>query len=101
MSEDYTSVEMVLFVADRKVNQLMRELDLFPDYKVFVSAKERATDRTTSRVNDAYIHSLIEKSRSNKEYWIPAIQFGGRLFVADGIREISDGNKTGFVREAA
>lgn len=101
MNKNYTSVEMILFIADRKINQMMKAFDLCPDYKVFVSRKELVSYRTMSKVDDVYVRSLIEKSRDQKDFWIPAIQFGGRMFVADGIMEISDGNKTGFVREAA
>lgn len=90
-----------LFIADKKQNGLMKAFDLCPDYKVFVTGKEEVSFKTKTLVDEAYFLRIIEKSKSQKDYWIPAIQHDGTLYVSPEIMELSDGNKCAFVGKAA
>ena len=51
-----TSVEMTLFIADRKVNQMMKAFDLCHDSKVFVSGTQTVSYQTISKVDYSCPH---------------------------------------------
>lgn len=93
--------EMTLFIADHKINKFMRGFDLRPDYKAYVTRKEFVRFKTTTPINEAYFMNIIEKSKSQKDWWIPAIQHEGVMYVSPEIMELSDGKKVAFVGEAA
>lgn len=86
-----------LFIADKKLNSLMKAMDVCPDYKVFVTGKEDVSFKTKSLVNDGYWMNMIEKSKTQRDYWIPAVQHDGVMYVSPEIMEISDGNKNAFI----
>ncbi len=92
---------MMLYIADMKQNAFMRAVDLRPDYKVYVTGKETVSFKTSTLVNKDYFMRIIEKSKSNHGFWIPAIEHEGVLYVSPEIMELSDGNKIAFVGEAA
>jgi len=86
---------MTLYVADRKINDFMECVDLKPKHKVYVSLMG-VDFETSTLVHEQYFLDLIEKSRTQKGYWIPAIEFCGLIYCAEEIKEISDGNKIIF-----
>lgn len=96
---DKNMAQFTLMIADKNINRLMARFDLCPEYKVFVTAKQMVSFKTDKMVNAAYIHNIIEKSREEKDYWIPAIECCGEMFVAKEIIELSDGNHVMFVRK--
>lgn len=90
-----------LFIADKKQNAFMKAADLCPDYKVFVTGKEAVSFKTKTLVNEQYFMRIIEKSKSQKDFWIPAIEHDGTLYISPEIMELSDGSKVAFVGKAA
>jgi hypothetical protein len=93
-----TNVELTAYVADRKINALMKAADLCPVYKVFVR-EEKLQFQTTTKIDGEYIMNLINVSREGKDIWIPAIQWNGKFYVADGIKELSNGESVCFAGE--
>jgi hypothetical protein len=91
-----TGVECTLYVADRIQNEFMSAFDLCPPYKVFAKTCV-ARFTTTTSVDHSYFQNLIEKSKEQKDAWIPAIVHNGVLYKDPAIREISDGQKIMFV----
>lgn len=95
-------VQLTLWIAHKKTNALMKAFDMRPDYKVFVSGKQCVTFNTSEMVNSKYILNLIEKSKEQDDFWIPAIEHCGALYMSPEIMEISDGKHCYFAgREAA
>jgi len=87
---------MLLFVAHRKINDVMRCCDMRPDYKWFIET-HRATFTKHGEINEAFFMRIIEESKSEPDYWIPAIKFCDSFFVAQNVKILSDGNKEMFV----
>lgn len=92
---------MTMYIADKQQNGLMKAFGLCPDYKVFVTGKETVSFKTTTLVNADYFQRIIEKSKTNKDFWIPAIEHDGAMHVSPEIVELSDGEKCAFVLRAA
>lgn len=88
--------EMTLYIADRQQNAFMKHFDLRPDYKWFIK-RVTVQFKTTSKLNDKYFLNLIEKSKAEKEKWVPAIEFSGTIYCDPSVKELSDGNKVMFV----
>jgi hypothetical protein len=88
--------EMTLYIADRQQNELMRHFDLRPDYKWYIKPIKVAFS-TTTRLSKRYFLNLIEKSKEEKEKWIPAIEFGGTLYCDPSVKELSNGQQIMFV----
>jgi len=86
--------KMTLFIADRKINELMKYFGLKPDYKEFVIPQEISFD-AAAEAN--FFLNLIEKSKTDEKYWIPAIQFGSNLYHDPSVKELSDGQQIMFV----
>lgn len=95
------TTRMTLYIADKQQNRLMKAFDLCPDHKVYVTGKQRVSFKTKLLVDETYIQQMIEKSRSNADFWIPAIEHDGVLHTAPELMELSDGNKVAFVGKAA
>lgn len=87
---------MILFVAHREINEFMRCADLRPEYKWYVEF-HKATFTHSGEINEGFFQSIIEQSRSQEDYWIPAIQFCDSFFVAQNVKILSDGKKEMFV----
>ncbi len=90
-------MKLKLCIADRQINALMKAADLCPDYKVFVTIVEEEIKRKGIDPDETFIRRLIELSKSEKKYWIPAIIHEGLIYAAEGIKEISDGEKIMFI----
>ena len=90
-------MRLTLFIADRKLNSMMTAFDMCPAYKVFVTPKEEEIERKGNDSDKDFILRMIDFSKSLKGYWVPAIMHDGRLYVAEGIKEISDGETIMFV----
>jgi hypothetical protein len=92
-------VEAIMYIADKKINSLMRSCDLNPEYKVFINSTQNVSYETTTKVDADYFMNLIEKSKKEGlDFWIPCIKYNGAMFVSPEIKEISDGEKCMFVR---
>ena len=85
--------EMIVFIADNKKNKLMKAFDLCPDYKVFIEQPVNVKfTRAGTDSDEVFISKVINKSKiSDTIEWIPAVIYKGLFYVAEGIREISDG----------
>ena len=91
----------ILFIADNKLNKWMASFDMWPQYKVFISAKYKVSFETSTLVDRNYWMNIIKKSKEKKDCWIPAIEHDGVLYVSPEIMELSDGNKIAVIRENA
>ena len=90
-------MKLTLLIADRKLNSMMTAFDLCPAYKVFVTPMEQDIERKGTDSDEAFILRLIEFSKAEADYWIPALLHNGKLYAAEGIKEISDGKTIMFV----
>jgi hypothetical protein len=93
-------MKITLYIADRKMNQMMAAFDMCPAYKVFVSMIVSEVERVGTDSDEEFFKRLISLSRKEKDYWIPAISHNGVLYTADEIREISDGNHSVIIPKA-
>jgi len=91
--------EMIIYIADKWKNKMMRNMDVSAPNKWFVETPQKVSFNTTTTVNEDYFMDLIEKSREDKdaEYWIPAISFCNTLYIAPDVEELSDGKKSMFL----
>ena len=84
--------EMTLYIAEGKINDFMKMADVTPQPIAF---------ETTSIVDEAYIYNLIEVSKESNLLglgtWIPAITFCGKTYVDKQVKELSDGQRVGFI----
>lgn len=87
---------MTLYIADRQINEFMKTFDLRPDYKWFIKTVT-VRFKPTKKLNDKFFLNLIEKSKAEKEKWVPAIQFQDKIYCDPSVKELSDGNKCFFV----
>ena len=86
-----------LYMADKKINKWMQAFDMRENHKWFV-VPHSATFSTPTKVNEKYFHKIINKSKkADMEFWIPAIEFGGVLYVHESVAELSDGKRGMFV----
>lgn len=92
-------MRLTLYIADRKTNDFMAAVDLCPSYKVFVKPIEQETERKGVGSDEDFINRIIQLSKSEKDYWIPAVKYNGFVYADEGIREISDGNKIMFIQQ--
>ncbi|MDE3023795.1 MAG: hypothetical protein KGI54_18420 [Pseudomonadota bacterium] len=88
--------QMIFFVADRKINRIMSGFDMRSDCKHFITVKRISFD-TDSDVDDRYIMDMIEKSKENKEFYIPAIMYNGVIYADKNTKILSDGKKEFFL----
>jgi hypothetical protein len=86
-----------LYLADKKRNNFMRGVDLCPQNKAYVTDKETIRFKTSTLVNRQYWLNIIEKSKAEDDFWIPAIEHDGILYVSPEIMELSDGKQVMFV----
>ena len=85
-------MKLTLLVADRKINALTEAFDMRSKDKVFVTRVEQEFELPASP--DTYIMNLIEKSRKEKDFWIPGIVHKGVLYCAKEIKQLCDGRRT-------
>ena len=90
-------MRLTLYIADRRKNQMMAAVDLCPTYKVFVYSFQHEIERKGNDSDKAFISRIINQSKTQKDYWVPAVEYNGLLYADEGIREISDGNRIIFV----
>lgn len=88
--------QMRLFIADNKQNNLMSRLDLRPEYKWFISAQE-VSFKTEKNVDEEYLLKIINESKNNDDFWIPAIDFCGKIYSDPKVKELSDGQNVFFI----
>ena len=93
---DTESQRITLFVADVWKNEMMRCVDLRPDYKWYVTEMPMKItgmdDTTIEKLKDR-----MKASRDNKDFYIPAIKLGNTLIKDDGVKELSDGCTSMFI----
>ncbi len=66
----------------------MRRMDLCPPFKWFV---EHVEITTSTIIDETYIFNIINKSKDNEEFWIPAIIYQHQYFNNPNVEIISDG----------
>lgn len=90
--------QAILFIADREINNFMKACDMCHEHKVFVTSGQTVSFVTSKPVNKEYFMAMIEKSKSQKSFWIPAIAHDGEMYISPEIMEISNGEKIMFLR---
>jgi len=98
MSKTETTT-LTLWLADKRLNEIMAAFDMCPSYKVFVLNK--SSFDTDKEVTKEFLLGIIEKSRSQETFWIPAIEWDGELISAPELKIISDGKHEAFLRSVA
>jgi len=91
--------QMTLFIADKKINEFMSCVDMRHDRKQFYNSKLVTDFETSKVVDDKYILNIIEKSKNEEGYWIPAIEYQGTLYHDPELIELSDGRVSLFLGE--
>ena len=88
-------MKLIPYTADRALNKIMAAVDLCPDYKVFaIRGDPVEIDREGDVPDEAFVLLAINHSKhAAGQFWIPAIEFDSHLYVAEGIKEISDGQR--------
>jgi shikimate kinase len=89
------------FVAENKLNQMMKNLDMCDQGKVYYTPM-RVSFETSTQVNEDYIYKIINESKNYegmKGDWIPAIEYAGVLYIHKEITQLSDGEKILFCRD--
>jgi hypothetical protein len=86
---------VTLFIANKKVNELMQHFDLRPDHKQFIETVKASFERAEPLTSEFFL-DIIEKSKKDKDYWIPVIQFGDVIYKDASVKELSDGNNVMF-----
>jgi hypothetical protein len=104
--KEYT---MTLYVALKEVNDFMKGFDLRADFKWFVQPKEIVIT-TTTLVDEKYIMSFIERSkqaclgnieRAKGDFWIPAVNYLGKLYRDPTVKVLSDGEREYWIGTSA
>lgn len=96
---DLMTHEMTMFIAHRPVNDTMKAFDMRPTCKWYVEP-QKATFSTKTQITPGYFENIIAKSHEKYEeigFWIPAIQYMGNFFRADGVKILSDGKREMFL----
>lgn len=92
-----TKVSARFYRADTQQNQWMQALDLRLEHEWYVTILN-IDFTTTSTVDADFFYELIRKSKTfDKDFWFPAIEHEGVLYVAGGVLKISDGKTFFFV----
>jgi hypothetical protein len=91
---------MTLFIAEKKINKFMQRFTIKPDYKWFVFLK-RVSFVKDSKVTSSHFMKIINESKKEKDFWIPAIKFRGNFYCDKDVKELSDGKRVFFVNKKA
>lgn len=85
---------MTLFVMPDDINDFMESVDMKRKDKVFV-IPHPVTFTYKGEINAGFFENIIDgsfdKNLNPKGFKIPAIEFCGRIYFRNGIKEISDG----------
>lgn len=87
--------EMIMYVAQRELNEMMRCFDLKPDYKWYVTPMK--ADIENPSIDK--IKKLIAESHKHASIYIPAVRCGSEFVVDEGVMELSDGKRIMYVNE--
>jgi hypothetical protein len=95
-------IELILYIADHKINGFMKAADLCPPYKVFITDKQRMeiegkASKWNKRSIKKSIMKLIELSKEQENFWIPVIECNDVLYVSEGIKILSNGEHEMFI----
>ena len=93
--------QMTLYIADHFSNIFMKAADMKPEYKWYITPR-KVTFETSTPITDDYFRKIMDLSKKMQEengYWIPAIKFGGRMYAHKDVKQLSDGNRMGFINE--
>ncbi len=86
---------MILYIANRDINNFMQGADLRPEYKWYVQTYEvNAADPSPEK-----IRNMIELSKKDKKHWIPAVSCGGKFYCDPSVQILSDGDNEMFILE--
>lgn len=88
--------KMTLHIAQRQINDFMQAADLRPEFKWYCESVE-VSFAPPKKVDEKFFQTLMLKSKTNEKFWIPAISYFDNLFVAPGVKILSDGEKEYFV----
>ena len=70
-----------LFIADKTKNKLMKLFDLKEDYKEYVEVTTATlTLKENTEIDENFFMNIIEKSKADNDYWIPAIKYNGVMY---------------------
>jgi len=102
MSDEKMQYEATFYIALRWRNKWMEQFDLREEGKWYVDGMLPVRFSTDTKITPDYFKKIIEESRKaydkgEEDKWMPAIEFCGTLYVADGVKQISDGKKGIFV----
>jgi len=92
--------QMFLFIAENKINEMMKAFDMRLDHKWFVSAHQALIKAEVEVIPETYYQTVIDKSWENREengWWIPVLRVGDKFYKASGVKVISDGEKEMFL----
>ena len=87
-----------LFVADLTHNKFMSAFDMRPDYKWFVVPTE-VSFVTQTPVNEDYFMNIINKSKEDPTFWIPAVKYMDNIYFSPDVKILSDGIREMFIQE--
>jgi hypothetical protein len=90
-------MKVTLYVADRRINQMMKAADLCDSGKVFVAPLAVEINRQGKDSTKAFLERIVKTPSSDESYWIPAVSAEGEMVITDGINQLSDGDKILFV----
>lgn len=92
-------MKLVVYIADKRLNDFMAQFGTCPDYKVFVQPVVQEVTRQSTDSDEDFAGRLIEKSKTDSEnsFWVPAVSCDGVLYSDPSIKEISDGRKSMFL----
>jgi len=92
---------MTMFIADRKMNELMRCFDMRIDCKQFIEPQEATfTLKEGVVLDEAFFINIIRKSKELMDgYWIPAIRYQDNFFYHPEVKVLSDGRREFFIQQ--
>lgn len=90
---------LILYFADKKINEFMRACDLCTPGKVYTTP-HKVTFTTSSVVDETYCRALMDKSKSQETFWIAAVRHNGFLYIDPAVRQLSDGQLVYWVHGA-
>jgi len=88
--------EMTLYIAEKNINKWMRSGDLKPDLKWYIT-RQKAFFTPKEKLSPEFFYNIIEKSKDNKDPFIPAIEFCGQIYKDPDVQILSDGKEEMFI----
>lgn len=91
-------IVLTVYVAENKINRFMESFDMKNSSTWFIITQEvYMKTKKNFKASKKFFFDLIEKSKLNKNSWIPDIGYNGKLYVAKDVRELSNGDTAFFI----